>query len=344
MVGVVLLKRAALGRVLDIPEARSVHVKPTPRIGGTLVILASIFALVVSAYVLPARGSWQSCALAVGLPALLLFACGLVDDITRLRARTKGIILIGIAAGAVYGLGWRWHGVALAPWPDLSLGAATQPMTVLWIVACVILMNFVDGIDHLCSMTGGVLVVVGSASAPGTVLGLVYAAFGGALIGFTAWNVHPARMFLGDSGSQVVGFLVATVPLMSNRIHGSSDASLTPWVVPAGALLPIVIDVGMALIGKWRRSIPLAKAHSDHLYQHLTKIGHAHASVALSYAGLAVFAVFEIAWIAPRMGLGVCLATSALVLALFFGSGWWRTRSVPWGHGARVTPAAWPRR
>ena len=336
LLGAMFLRRNWGTRVLDVPEGRSVHRVPTPRLGGTVLMLVWSAALLVCAWTDASGNSWPSCILAIGLPGLLFCLCGLIDDMTRMRARTKGVMLVAIALLAVYGLGWRWHGHAHAPWPSLDLGDATQPMTALWIVASVILCNFIDGIDHLASITGGVVVMVGAAAYAGTPLGTAYATFAGALVGFAVWNVRPARMFLGDSGSQLTGFVVSTVPLTCADLPDSASMVHLPWVIPAAALLPVVIDVGTALLCKWRRSIPMVQAHSDHLYQHLAKIGHAHATVALLYASLALAAVIEVAWIAPRWGLATCLVTSALLLAIFFGSGWWRTREVPWGRGADV--------
>ena len=324
-----LLARAA-GRwgLVDVPGARSIHATPVARIGGCGLLLglgAGIATSVGGADAgLDAAAPWVPYL----LPALAYFGIGLLDDRRTLRPRIKFLLQAGAAALAV-GLGLRWQGAALEPFGPLSFGVATPACTWLWLVAVVTLVNFLDGLDLITVGGAVVLLGAGAGAGAGPGGGALYAIAGAAVLGLGFWNASPARVFPGDAGTHLLGFLVATLALHLPA-SGASGTQALPWVAASAPLVPGVIDVGLGLYVKARQGVPLSQAHNQHLSQRLTRRGATHAAVALRYGVLALVALFLVVVVAPRFGLAACLLGAVLVLAWHIGSAWARTRALPY--------------
>ena len=295
-------------RLVDQPEARKSHARAVPRSGG----LGLALAVLVGAIAGIAPGGDADQARAWGLPALGFLALGWADDRFGLRARTKLLGQVALAALAVV-LGLNWDGDGLGPFPALRFGALSPLMTVLWIVAVVTVVNFLDGIDLLTASTTGVVLAVAAGAGAGPNGGAVYAAGAGAVLGFSFWNVGPARVFIGDAGTHLLGFLVAATALYQ---HGSNPTPTLPWPVAGAMLLPGIVDVAAGLVAKVRRGVPLSAAHRDHPYQRLTRLGHPHAAVALRYGALVLLAALVAAHGSRSVGAVAAVAFGALVLGL----------------------------
>jgi UDP-N-acetylmuramyl pentapeptide phosphotransferase/UDP-N-acetylglucosamine-1-phosphate transferase len=307
-------------RLLDPPDERRLHVVPTPRLGGVAVLAGAAAALA-------ALGPRPGAAVAWG--ALAFFAVGLLDDLSRGRRGPPPLAkaALQVAAGGVAaGLGLRFEGVlsgeAGGTWPSFGFGALQAPMTVLWFVAVVNAVNFLDGSDAIVPATSVVVLSAAAGVSTGSVASTALAA-AGAVLGFAAWNAPPARIFLGDGGSHLVGFLVAATAC------SGGGAPAVPWPLVGAALVPAVVDVAMALAHKARTGIPLSQAHHDHLYQRLVKAGRSPASVALRYAALSLAAVVVAGPLALRVGAPVASAIGLAVLAAHLGTGARATRHVP---------------
>jgi UDP-N-acetylmuramyl pentapeptide phosphotransferase/UDP-N-acetylglucosamine-1-phosphate transferase len=319
-----LVRAAPRLGLVDVPTARSTHAHPVPRVGGPALLAGLLAGGAVLALAhdgaLDDAAAWMPYV----LPGACFFLLGLADDRWRLGPGRKFLLQAAIAALGV-GLGLRWEGAPLGPFGALSLGAAAPALTGVWIVAVVTLVNFVDGIDLITAL--GALVLLGAAAGGragpgGGALDVLAAA---AVLGFVPWNLAPARAFPGDAATHLLGFLMACAAL-SAPAHG---VHALPWAAASAPLLPGVLDVGLGLAAKARRGIPLARAHNQHLYQRLTRVGRSHVAVAVRYALLDLAALLAVAWVAPRTGLGACLGLSALLLLAHLGQGHWRTRQVP---------------
>lgn len=311
--------RQGQGGLVDVPGARSVHALPTPRVGG-IVLAASLLGAGALAWlrhggVAPEFFAWL-------LPLALAFATGLLDDLWRLPPWSKALLQAATAALAV-ALGLRWAGAQLAPWPALTFGVATPIMTGLWIFAVMTVVNFIDGIDLITSAIVLVMLGLGSGLGAGPAGGGLHLVAACSLLGVAWWNITPARLFLGDAGTHVLGFLLATLPF----VHVAHPQVVpTPWVLAAAPLLPAVIDVGLGIASKVRRGVPFWKAHSDHLYQRLTRVGRTHVHVALRYGALTTIGILLGGYVAPTFGLLVCMVLVVLVLAWHVGWGMVQTR------------------
>lgn len=308
-----LISRFAINRrLLDWPDAhRRAHAKPVPRLGGVAVfagLLASAGTVVLTTRIWSFKADFN---LAPNLLALLaasgiLFVIGLLDDLRGVPALLK---LVGqtIAALIVCGSGFGVHALAFPPHYTIALGWLSVPITVLWLVGVCNAFNLVDGLDGLA---GGVAVIVlATIGAAGAVLGhmtvpFYCAALGGALLGFLRYNWPPARIFLGDSGSLVVGFLLAYLAVKGATRE--DDTLLT--LVPIFALSYPLLDTGISMLRRWLRGDPLSRADGRHIHHQLRTLG-------LTPRRAAGVIFFEVSAVAA-LGLAVTFAPPAATVAI----------------------------
>lgn len=306
------------------------HVRPgadpdaprIPRLGGIAVCGATTAAMAAAALlpgVADAGGAAETAFLAGTLAAgWIIFAAGLLDDLYDLRPTTK-LLAQCLAAMVAYGVGFRIEQVSFAG-ITLQVGVLSLALTVLWIVAVVNAFNLIDGLDGLATGIG--LVALGSTFVVAWMLGntevaIVCAALGGALLGFLRYNFRPARIFLGDSGSQFVGFMVAVL-----SVHGSTkSATAVLAAVPLLMLALPLLDTLLSILRRWLRGKPVFGADEHHLHHRLMAIGLTHVrAVVLLYvlaAALAVLGVvlaFGPARMVTISALGGAAVTVALLL------------------------------
>ncbi len=259
---------------LDQPGGRKIHQVPIPRLGGVAMAIAIAAAIGGAMLADPDLGS--SLALRPNrVPAILagtalLLAVGIVDDVRGMRALVK---LAFQMAAAV--LAW-WLGLSIErlffPWGIVELGPLALPLTVAWVVGVINAINLIDGLDGLAA--GVVLTVLGAfgllAAGDGVDPTLfVVAATMGAAVGFLAYNLHPATIIMGDTGSMVLGFIVAAVAI-SLMQDGTSPQP--PWV-PIVALGVPIIDTIWAVIRRTARGDPFFVADRGHIHHQLLRLG-----------------------------------------------------------------------
>jgi UDP-GlcNAc:undecaprenyl-phosphate/decaprenyl-phosphate GlcNAc-1-phosphate transferase len=281
---------------LDQPGGRKVHEVPIPRLGGVAMAIAIAAAIGGAMLADPDLGS--SLALrpnrvpAIVAGAALLLTVGIVDDVGGMRALVK---LAFQMAAAV--LAW-WLGLSIDrlffPWGIVELGPLALPLTVAWVVGVINAINLIDGLDGLAA--GVVLTVLGAfgllAAGDGVDPTLfVVAATMGAAVGFLAYNLHPATIIMGDTGSMVLGFIVAAVAI-SLMQDGTSPQP--PWV-PIIALGVPIIDTIWAVVRRTARGDPFFVADRGHIHHQLLRLGFSQRDAMLTLsavsAGLAMVAV-----------------------------------------------------
>jgi Fuc2NAc and GlcNAc transferase len=294
--------------LLDRPNSRSTHTRVTPRGGGVVVLAAAslAFPLFLGAPLSPAQA-------AVIGGALLMAGVGFVDDRLRLSVAPKLVLQVAIAAGVV----WAAGGLARLPLPapfDVALGPLGSLAAVAWLVGVVNFYNFLDGIDGLAAvqgvLTGAGIALAGwdaAASAAG-------AALAGASLGFLFFNWSPARVFLGDTGSALLGFTFAALPLLAPaaaRPQAVFFVALSLWLFLADAAWTIGRRLALGQ--------DVLAAHREHVYQRLVDHGLAHGDVALGVgAGSALLTVLAlVAWRTGSAALGwSALAAGAVLFGL----------------------------
>lgn len=260
--------------LLDVPVARSAHLRPVPRLAG--VPLAVVIAVgVVIGYV---TGVLAAVWVGVAAVSLLLLAVGLTDDLRGLPATPRLIVHFIAAAAAVWLLG-PLRAIGLDSL-TVEFGAVAVPLTLLWMAGFINAFNFMDGIDGLAGVQAATAGLAWLAI--GLLGGHSGAAWFGALLvatgtGFLFHNWFPARIFLGDAGATVLGFWLAVLPL------GVPDPRQA--VVGLLALWPVVFDATWTLMFRVGSGAVLAAGHQRHYYQRLVRAGWTHASVASLYGG-----------------------------------------------------------
>ena len=324
------LARAA--GVVDRPGVRKVHCEPVPRVGGVAIGLATLGAA-VTACVLGADhvppGGWGG-VVALLLGAVPVLAVGLLDDVFDLRSTYKLLALV--AAALVFcAAGGAARDVVVNGHRVLGLGAASWPLTVLWVVTVTVSINFIDGLDGLAAgIVAAAAAVLGIGAAaggywPGAVVGFSLA---GALGGFLAFNRRPASIFMGDCGSMFIGFALAAGSVLCNGHVGT----LRAVALPAVALAVPLADTAATMLRRGvlqRRS--LFAAERGHIHHRLMDAGlcHGHTvlllhAVTLAGAGVAVVTVF----VGGPVAAAAAVAFAGVLAVLFRAAGSVRSREV----------------
>ena len=284
--------------VLDRPGERKAHVDPTPYLGGAALALG----LVVAGFVI---GATTRQALVIAACGLVVFGLGLLDDLRGLRPAPK------LAVEAVLAVA-LWLGGVRAGFFDIP--ALDLVLTIVWVVVITNAVNLTDNMDGLAS---GIAAIASAAyfaiAAPqGDYLVAAFAAaLGGASVGFLRYNFPPARIFLGDAGSLLLGFLLATLGLLLD-LDVSSDVLRIG--VQALILGVPVFDTALVIVTRRREGRPITLGGTDHASHRLARLGLSGREVALvTYAGqVACSAIAVTAINTPEIAVPVAIAAVLL--------------------------------
>lgn len=316
---------------------RDVHKEPTPRLGGIAVFAGLLVGVAVGSQVpvLAPVFDQPRGIVAVLAAAFIVVALGVVDDIVELDWITKlsGQIL---AAGVV-----AWQGVQIVSLPvgGITLFSPTLSL-ILTVLAIVLVMNAVNFIDGLDGLVVGVALIstgvfflyslvlsVGETGASSFDLAtLLTVLLAGALLGFLPLNWHPAKLFLGDSGSLLVGLLMSVSAISVTGQIDPATVSPTqllpaflPVILPLAVLLVPLVDFTLAVGRRLRRGMSPFDADRAHLHHRLLDMGHTHRqAVLILYAWTAVLAIgtlmfLFVAWYWAVLIIVVGLVGSAVV-------------------------------
>ena len=350
LTGLIRLVAIRMGAVAT-PRERDVHVTPIPRLGGLAMYLGVLAGTVLANHLPVLRSafefSWD--VVAVLAAGGLIVVVGALDDRFDLDAVTK---LAGqvTAAGVLVLFGVQWF-LFWVPWggdgsPGGSIGSVlllgqdqAVLLTVLMTVVLTNAMNFVDGLDGLAAGIG----LIAAASIGAFSLGqldsrssvdsyppvLIAATLAGACLGFLPHNFQPARIFMGDSGSMLIGLMLAAATTSASgrvetRSTGPSDtlALLSPLLVVAAVLFVPMLDLVLAVLRRTRAGLHPFHPDKMHLHHRLLEIGHSQRRAVLLvylWAGLLAFGAvaltmldaFVVAW---ALSLGLLLALLASVV------------------------------
>ncbi|MBB5805602.1 UDP-GlcNAc:undecaprenyl-phosphate GlcNAc-1-phosphate transferase [Saccharothrix ecbatanensis] len=342
LVGLVRKLAFRIGAVA-YPRQRDVHVKPMPRMGG-LAMYGGVLGGMLLAHQLPVLRSafdfsYDPYAVIVGGGVIVLV--GVLDDRFELDSLTK---LAGqvTAAGilVLFGLQWLYFWV---PWGDDGAGTGSllvldqnqgAILSVLLAVTMINAMNFVDGLDGLAAGIGLIAATatcvfsIGLLSNNGGDVGayppaLIAATLAGACLGFLPHNFNPARIFMGDSGSMLIGLMLAASTVSaSGKINYESVRAtdvlglLSPLVVVAAVLFVPMLDLLMAVVRRTRRGESPFSADKMHLHHRLLEIGHSQRRAVLLiylWAGVLAFGavaltLFDVVVVVWCLGIGLLLA------------------------------------
>lgn len=296
--------------LLDIPNDRSSHSQPTPRGGGLGFIIAfasfSILIPILSSYfpkifpnnILQITASSQI--LNIWLILTPLAIIGIIDDQRNVPASIRYLVQLTAAGIALFCFG---------PFPQPWLTSFGLPgqiiaytLTAIAITALINFYNFMDGLDGLVAGVTAVQLGFFALYLNQPVWWLLAAA----LLGFLWWNWSPAKIFMGDVGSTVLGAAVV-IPMLN------TDNPTQAWTAIA-ITLPLTADAIYTLIRRLMRRENIFKAHRSHLYQRLQQSGWTHAQVASTYIGCTVLIALSIlGWGAMGAGIGLALVVVGMV-------------------------------
>lgn len=256
LAGTPLARRAALRRgILDRPRAGKSHVRPTPYLGG-LAILVGVAAGAL------ASGAWRELA-GLALGAALLAFVGLADDVRTVSVRLR-LTVQTVAALAAVATGLRASPFGVS-WLDLGL-------TVLWIVGITNAFNLLDNMDGLSAAAAAIAAasIFSVAAVQGQYLvAALAAAVAGGAAGFLPYNFPRARIFMGDAGSLLLGFLVAVIAL---KVQFPVARPLSFLATACVLGLPI-LDTTVVVVDRLRWGRPVAAGGTDHLSHRLVALG-----------------------------------------------------------------------
>jgi UDP-GlcNAc:undecaprenyl-phosphate GlcNAc-1-phosphate transferase len=305
--------------LVDQPDTRKLHAEPIPRVGGIPILIAFLGAYIVL-LLLPLEANRSIRAAfptAVRLlPAcVLIFIVGLIDDLRPVRPWQK---LSGqLAAGclAVWG-GIEIHSMAGHAIPSAIGG----PLTIMWLIACTNAFNLIDGVDGLAAGIGlfASVTTLLCALVQGRMdMALAIVPLVGALLGFLRFNFNPASIFLGDSGSLLVGFLLGCYAV----VWSQKSVTILGLAAPLMALAIPLLDTSLAVVRRFLRRQPIFGADREHIHHKLLARGLAPRSVALIlYALCGVAAIFSIS--ANFLGDQFAIA----IILIFCGAAWFGIR------------------
>ena len=317
-----VVRALALGRnLIDRPDHRKVHTEAVPRLGGVALAVGLLLAGATVALLSPAARDLLSSHVgelaSLVAAAWILGTVGLLDDLRSVGPRTK--LLAQVAAGLLTFAG----GNRLHLFEGAVVGAPAAVLlnlvaTLLWVVAITNAMNLIDGLDGLATgITTIVVLALGglSLAAGHDATAVVAITLAGAAVGFLPYNLHPARIFLGDSGSLLLGGLLANLSVQALQQRSPLSSAVLLLFLFSVPLL----DVALAVMRRLLRGHAVMSADGNHIHHRLLRGGLGHArSVALLWVTTLVFVVLALALVflrdSPYAG-ALRLATFLLLLA-----------------------------
>jgi UDP-GlcNAc:undecaprenyl-phosphate GlcNAc-1-phosphate transferase len=300
---------------VDRPGPRRIQTHPVPRLGGVAVVTVTVSLLAAGVFGLGGMAAWAppevSAGVLLGLVPILVIS--IRDDLSQVGAFAK---FLAHATGAAVAIG---YGVVLPPeihlfGATIALGWAAVPLSFLWLTGVTNAFNLVDGLDGLSAGLG----LISAASLTAVLLlardpqlAAAVAVLAGSIIGFLPHNLHPAKVFLGDSGATAIGYLLACFTLNTTALLSAGLATLIP-------MLLVGVPVADTLVSMVRRTISrlehgtgnrVYEADGNHIHHRLLALGlsHRRAVITLYAAGGLLAAVALLSLLLTRQQSGYLL-------------------------------------
>jgi UDP-GlcNAc:undecaprenyl-phosphate GlcNAc-1-phosphate transferase len=287
-----LVRRLAhrIGALDHALSSRKIHGRPIPRLGGVAIVLAFYAPL---AGLLLFHAGVNEMFLAdrervIGLfgGGVAIALLGVYDDLRGAGAGRKFAVQFAVA-GFMYALGYRIDAIANPFGTELHLGWASLPFTLFWIVGVINAMNLIDGLDGLA---GGVALVAVlttfliSLQRGHPLMVLFSSALAGAILGFLFYNFNPATIFMGDTGSMFLGFVLATSAIQTNQKSSTAVAVLIPGIALGLPIMDTLLAMGRRAI----RGRSMFQADKEHIHHRLLARGLSHRQAVLVLYGSCV--------------------------------------------------------
>jgi UDP-N-acetylmuramyl pentapeptide phosphotransferase/UDP-N-acetylglucosamine-1-phosphate transferase len=289
----VIIKLARKYKLYDMPNERKEHTVPVPTMGGIAVIAGMMVALVLW---LPF--DYQTEQVCFFLSVAALFALGIMDDIRDLSARYKFLVQFGLATLMAI------SGIRITSFEGL-LGIYELPVvaqytfTVLTIVGVTNAFNLIDGIDGLAGGLGfmslatlGIFLTING----DITSALIAFSLAGGIVAFLYFNFNPARIFLGDTGSLVLGFSIAVLCIRLLQVNTSSVLPHAPLFILSLAFIPVYDTIRVFAMRIWKGKSPF-EADRTHIHHLLTNAGFGHVFATRLICSIHAFILLEVYWL-----------------------------------------------
>ncbi len=311
-----LMKRIAhhIGAV-DVPRTdegnRHIHKKPIPKLGGVGIFLSFLFG-----YMLFGTHSVKMNAILIG--SFIIILTGIIDDIHDLRASYKLIGQIVAACVLTFYGKLLIENITIFGWDPIEFGFWSYPITIFFIVACVNVINLIDGLDGLSSgissifyLTTGIICIFQSRS--GSLEMLLSFIMLGATLGFLLHNFYPAKIFAGDC-SQFMGFMIAVISLL-----GFKGMAFTTLFIPLSIIAIPILDTLFAIIRRLLKGRPPFEADKQHLHHQLLGMNFSQrTTVLIIYAIDILFALTSIFYVLKDPTIAKIIYIILFFLILWF--------------------------
>lgn len=272
--------------IMDIPNERSVHKKPTPLLGGIAIFLSFLFGFILF-------GNQNPLMISILIASFLILLLGIFDDIKPIKARYKFIIHILVALIVVFYGGLKLTHVDIFSL-SLNFKWMSPYVTILIIVGIINAVNLIDGLDGLCAgissiyfLTIGVIaLILNKFNGLDIILSFIML---GSTLGFLVFNFPPAKIFMGDTGSTFLGLMISVIMLL-----GFKTVTLTSLLIPLVLLILPITDTLFAIIRRALNKKPIGQADKEHIHHQLLKHLSTRKTILVIYIVDLIFSVVSI--------------------------------------------------
>lgn len=303
-----IISLAVKAGALDAPDARKVHKAPIPRLGGIGIYLAFMIAVVFTVDM-----TTEMIGLLLG--GTIIAAIGIIDDFKNLPARVK--LLGQIMAAAVLVLFDVRIDFISDPFGDMIfLEYLAIPVTLFWVVGLTNTVNLIDGLDGLAagvSTIACITILLVALQQSYLLIAVLTAALAGSALGFLQYNFNPAKIFMGDTGSMFLGYMLAGISI----IGAVKSAATIALIVPIFALGLPILDTAFAIVRRYMGGVPIFKPDRGHLHHRLLDLGFTQKqAVLLMYVISAMLGLSAIALTEVSSGFAIVIIVIVMAAVL----------------------------
>lgn len=305
------IKKIALHiEALDVPNARKIHKKPIPRLGGLGMYLGFLLGYMLF-------GETSAIMNAILISSFIIILTGVIDDIKPIKPSTKFLGQLTAACIIVfYGEILLKHIDAFGIYIDFGIFA--YPLTIFFILGCINCMNFIDGLDGLAAGISSIyFLTIGIIAIIQNKLGLDFTltfTMLGSTLGFLVHNFYPATIFMGDSGSMFLGFIISVIALL-----GFKNVTMTSFIIPLLILAIPILDVIFAILRRTLKGQKISTPDKYHIHHQLLNRNFSERTVVLIiYAINILFAMASIIYILKTPKIGYIIYGILLMIILLF--------------------------
>lgn len=298
-------------RAIDRPDNRKVHKKIMPRLGGLAIYISFMLGVIASMEL-------TKDVIGIMIGGTLILAVGVLDDKYQLSAKVK--LLGQIAAACVliaFDIRIEWINNPFGGY--FYLDYLSVPFTVFWIVSFINIVNLIDGLDGLAAgvtAIASITVLLVAAQMGYYQIAIMTAALTGGIIGFIRYNFSPAVIFMGDTGSMFIGYILGAISVFG----AVKTAATIALIVPAIALGLPIIDTAFAIVRRYNNGRPIFQPDKGHLHHRLIAMGmNQRQAVLLMYGITAALGVGAVLW-AEVNGFYAALMIAVIITAVAVGA------------------------